>query len=51
LDKANDGINTLEILGPSLANSNAITNIGGIVYLGDPQFIFTGVNIIDPSSY
>ena len=44
------GVSNLEILGASLANSNRITN-GGIVYLGAPQFIVTGANIIDPSSY
>jgi hypothetical protein len=47
----NGGVSNLEILGTSVANSNSITNIGGIVYLGAPQFIVTGVNIIDPSLY
>jgi len=44
------GINTIEILGTSLTNSNAITNIGGIVYLGNNSFIVQA-NIIDPTSY
>jgi hypothetical protein len=44
------GINTLEILGTSLANSSGITNIGGIVYLGNVSFI-VAAPIIDPTSY